>query len=315
MCLSLTDAMYLIIHFFEDTIRTINDSYLKDSYQTSDLIRMVNIIDRNEIMCRLANYFRNIFRVVSAYIIVAFTLQRLFIVYKPLANNFKSKQLAWKTVFIILMVAFVSNTWTLFIFNINTNINKTHSYCDVRNTWYNDYLQINAIYIVIVMLIPISIIFISNTLIILKTIKDDIRRKKYRQQKKSKRSTQLSSITITSDERNRVIHNINKRLQLKQFNHCYSKKMTKTLVLVSFSFAVFNLPYLVSWYLFYTARSGKDDDLKNYSFSALQISEIFNILNYGSHFFVYCLSGTLFRNQLKLSLAKLILFRSRMVIV
>ena len=34
---------------------------------------------------------------------------------------------------------------------------------------------------------------------------------------------------------------------------------------------------------------------------ALQITEIFNILNYGIHFFVYCLTGTLFRAQLEYS--------------
>jgi len=100
----------------KDTIRTIKDSYSKEINQQS-FIHILNIIDRNELACRLINYLRNSFRLISAYIIgfsikllffllhsflisnlllkinqVAFTIQRLFIVYKPLSNNFKSKK-------------------------------------------------------------------------------------------------------------------------------------------------------------------------------------------------------------------------------
>jgi len=47
-----------------------------------------------------------------------------------------------------------------------------------------------------------------------------------------------------------------------------------------------------------------DPTYKNYLFAALQITEIFNILNYGIHFFVYCLAGTLFRSQLEYTFRK-----------
>ena len=82
-----------------------------------------------------------------------------------------------------------------------------------------------------------------------------------------------------------------------------SKKITKTLVIISFSYALLNMPYLIIWavYFYEIAFLQADLPVKNYLFSALQICEIIHILNYCLNFYIYCCSSSIFRNQLSYS--------------
>ena len=82
-----------------------------------------------------------------------------------------------------------------------------------------------------------------------------------------------------------------------------SKKITKMLVLISFTYAFLNLPYLIAWSLFYYGSIFLSDELIMYNnlYSAMKISEIFYLLNYSIYFYIYYASGSVFRNQLKYS--------------
>ena len=71
---------------------------------------------------------------------IAFTLQRLFIVFLPLSNYFKSKKSAWITVGLIVLVAIVANSWILFIFELQLSINNSY-YCNVKQGWDKIYFQ------------------------------------------------------------------------------------------------------------------------------------------------------------------------------
>jgi hypothetical protein len=215
------------------------------------------------------------------------------------------------------------NAWVPFIFTLNTE--DTHSFCDVDRNWTNIYFLVNAAYMGLLIMLPIITIFICNSLIIFKTGKDDMRRSKYKQKIRNKPSHQSSMITSvkmksrsSSWQSSRKTVLLRKQSSIKTLaenvlrrqptrsNASYSKKMTKTLLLVSFTYAFFNIPYLISWCMFFDAMTRRivDPTYKNYLFAALQITEIFNILNYGIHFFVYCLAGTLFRSQLEYTFRK-----------
>lgn len=89
LCLAIVDSMYLIVHFFKNTIRTYMDIYSTDEPNFGEFIQLINLIDRYETSCRLINYLRNVLRMISAYCVVAFTIQRLFLVYSPFGNKFK----------------------------------------------------------------------------------------------------------------------------------------------------------------------------------------------------------------------------------
>jgi hypothetical protein len=86
-----------------------------------------------------------------------------------------------------------------------------------------------------------------------------------------------------------------------------SNKITRMLLLMSFSYAVLNLPYFISWCIFFYKlgiRHERDVITKNYLFAAIQFSEVFYVLNYGVHFFIYCFSGQRFRTLLKSAFTK-----------
>ena len=49
-----------------------------------------------------------------------------------------------------------------------------------------------------------------------------------------------------------------------------------------------------TWQEFYEIEKSTENNF----FASVQLTEIFYILNYGINFYLYCLSGTLFRKQL-----------------
>jgi hypothetical protein len=73
-CLAIFESVFLIPHFFEDTIRTIistkrllQNNIDLDNY---DFIEKLNIIDNNYLMCSLFNYLRYTFRFIQAYTVI-----------------------------------------------------------------------------------------------------------------------------------------------------------------------------------------------------------------------------------------------------
>ena len=85
-----------------------------------------------------------------------------------------------------------------------------------------------------------------------------------------------------------------------------SKNLTIILLVISFSFIVFNFPYFIGWLMFYyQIVFNRIDSLnKNYLFAFLQIAENLYVLSYGSKFFIIYASGEFFRNKLHLVLGK-----------
>lgn len=302
LCLAFNDSIFLIVHFFEDTVLNIKEIYFGDIANQSEsiksIIEFLNLIDENDLTCRIINYLRYVLRFISAYIFVTFTIQRLLIVYSPLSNRFKSKTSAWLTVLLITLVSLCANTWTLFIFEINTDGND--KYCDIKQKWRTEYFRLNAIYIFSIILIPILVIIISNILMIVKLIKNNAKRKKLQP---INRDSNMMMLEIKPVRKSHNSSRANLRNPMTKVNSAdsRSKRLTKRLILISFSYAFLNLPYLITWSVFFSIQTFRvvDSPTKVHWFSAVQIAEIFYILNYSLHFYLYCISGSLFRNQLK----------------
>ena len=139
------------------------------SYKKFDFIISINIIDRFSLACRLGNYFRYVLRFISAYIILSFTIQRLFLVYSPLAHKLRYKKTAWLSVGCLILISLLINYWVLYLFVLRNQ--NGILYCDMKTYWRKEYFHITIIYISITLLIPSVIIVISNTIIIFKTYK------------------------------------------------------------------------------------------------------------------------------------------------
>ena len=320
LCSAIVDNSFLITHFFEDSIRTYKDIYADNN---TVLINFLNIVDKHNFICRLISYLRNLLRFISAYIVVAFTIQRLFIVYKPLSTSFKGKKTAWKTVLFVIIVASIVNIWVPFIFQINV-IYYNNQYCDVNKKYKTEYFILNLFYICFVMIVPMAVIITCNILIIVKMKRSDSTRKQmqkiYTSKRKNtesfhKQSKRTSCNLVIQKNRSTIATSTNLKkimkphywtqeqlLQKKNKNkQNASMKITVMLLVISFSFVALNIPYLFGWLIFFfkDAFNILDVTARSYLFAALQIAEIFYLINYGLKFFIYCITGTAFRNKLK----------------
>lgn len=254
LCLAINDSLFLIVHFFEDTIRNIKNVY---NLNTNTNL-LINIIDNNSLACSSANYLRYSLRMISTYMIIALTIQRLRIVYSPLRNDLKSKKSAWYSILLIIIISFLSNFWIIFAFKLKTT-NTNLIYCDLNRHWTDVYFYLNSIYIAFIMLIPIILIIVCNCFIIYKSIKNDYKRKKLKsgrvkliqsnenifdlisppvlEETKSFRMTDMANSPKVDDQINHETYKLESQ----------TSKITTTLLFVSFSYAFLNLPYLITW--------------------------------------------------------------------
>jgi len=326
LCLAINDLLFLIIHFFEDTIRTFKDIVFAVNNNLNDLklLHSLNLIDNSILSCLSMNYLRYVLRFISAYIIVAFTIQRLLSIHSPFSQRFKSTKSAWLTIGVLTCCSFLINIWVLFYFEIQSDetYNNNVKSCEVKNEkkeWIREYFHITLAYIFIIILIPIIVIFVSNSIIIINIFQSCPKRNGLKmhkstfniKKKKKKKKTEITSSgggSSSTNNDNKVklrpyyltIDQIINRVTNKANK---SKKITKMLILISFSYAFLNLPYLVAWSFYYYGSIFHNDDVveNNYLYAALKIAEIFYLLNYSIYFYIYYLSGSLFRNQLKYS--------------
>lgn len=375
LCLCFCDGLFLLMHFFEDTLRTYIDVYLNDNtnsvtpecvkalgasvisttlspysiipqaanlskHHMDNWLKLLNITDRFDFSCRLVNYLRYFLRFISAYIIIAFTIQRTFAIYSPFfQSKFESNRQAWLIVIILVIVGFILNLWVPFLFNPIQDVQTSIQYCDIKKEYSRAYFLLTIFYIALTMLIPIVVIFCCNILIIIYVLKAGKKRehminmditKKFKnpaissyqseeirplalQSKKSRQSDGLDATRNFSVSMTSIADNVSKKsLKLNathskhQSRRSESNRITRMLLLMSFSYAILNLPYFVSWCLFfYRMGIQKNYNIitKYYLFSAINLCEIFYVLNYGVHFFIYCASGQKFRQQLKNALS------------
>lgn len=278
LCSAINDNLFILIHLFEDTLRTYKTVFTIENHF---LINLLNITDQNDLTCRSINYLRNILRFISVYIVVAFTVQRLFIVYQPLSLRFKRKKAAWKTVLIIAFIALVINLWVPFIFQINLNESKDQ-YCDIDKKYKKEYFYLNIIYIGLIMLVPMILIVVCNILIIFRTFKNDTNRKKLQAKKISLKNNSIKRELNTNKTNHLVTNASNVKANLMKKSACKSflderqnsmfrmkphystlkqlinkknyrssksspKRLTVILLVISFSFVALNLPYLIEW--------------------------------------------------------------------
>jgi hypothetical protein len=310
---AINDSLFLIVHLFEDTLKTYLDVY---SIEKDHFLQVFNLVDMNNIQCVLINYLRNILRFMSAYIVVVFTLQRFSIVYQPLTAKFKDTKSAWLIILNISIISILVNIWVPFIFKLNDDQN-----CDVNEKYSKEYFYINLSYILVVLLVPMILVLIFNSLILIYLKKNDKERIKLQQIQNNKKtirkkiprspgsqnlqSTFLNNSTRFSKTSSFNSHNVDelifKKAQKSHMARSSSNQTTIQLCLVSLSFFVLFLPYLIGWFIYYYFNFVSihfNAIYKNRLFSWLQIAEIFYIFYYGIKFYILYLTSSEFRNTI-----------------
>lgn len=316
-CLAIVDTLFLIVHVFEDTIRHFsNDMSSYDSSYADDndfnfnitanfksFFTTINITDQSNFICRFINYMRYVLRFVSAYIVVLFTIQRVIVISKPLKSYIITKKSAWIKTFIIVLISLTINIWVPFIFVIK-DTDQEYSHCDVIERWQKEYIMITFLYICLIMFVPIITIIISNSIILYSILKANNSHKNLTNNITQKRNTKQVGLAPKNVKLKPYYFNV-KQMVLRNNNQRNEdvKKITRMLCFISSSYALLNLPYLITWFIYICNAINKPSEAEqqNYIFSFVKLSEIFYLFNYSVKFYLYCASGSTFKNQFKLA--------------
>jgi len=248
LCLAINDTLFLVVHFYEDTIRNLKSNNFNFKQEIIEFINKFDIIVQNDLTCKFVNYLRYSFRMISSYLIISLTIQRLLIVYKPLNEKNKRKSTAWKSVTFVVLISFFLNLWTFLYFKLNES--EGFIYCDMIKDWILSYYYINILYSIILMILPIIVIFVLNVLIVCKLIKTNKKRKIITNSQSRKTDTSVN-------QTNRVDRLNYDAIRLEPLNVNNSKNLLKkkkrpvdskiVLIFVSISYVILNLPYFIMW--------------------------------------------------------------------
>ena len=100
-------------------------------------------------------------------IIVAFTIERAIVIYSPfLQKRFDSKRFAWLVMALLAVGGSLLNMWVPFLFHTIATGGGSNRYCDIERAHSSAYFKITIAYIILIMLVPIVVIFVCNSLII-----------------------------------------------------------------------------------------------------------------------------------------------------
>jgi len=231
--------------------------------------------------------------------VIVFTIQRLFIVCRPLNRRFRSKKSAWNFLIFISLIALFVNSWTIFVFETQTQAAEDKMVCDVNKSLADFYFKAIFFYIFLVVLMPIVIVIISNFLIILRSKKNDLNRELLNaytnnnledlptNKQISRQSKSQHKINRQSKSQQQINRQSNAQQQInrqsnaqQQISRNFNQKISKTLFLISSVYVILNLPYLITWFVYYNQivlKSNTKRAVKNYAFSAVQIAEILSV--------------------------------------
>jgi hypothetical protein len=160
LSLALSDLCFLIINLIEDTFRNHNDLYQS----------RINILDRSStIICIFVQYARNTTRLLSSWIIVSFTIERLLVVFYPLKRAIICRRkIARHVVLILFFMTLLININVPFhygIINVSNNLDDEDTICDILPNFRSIYMTFAISTMITVYLVPMCIIGIVNTLI------------------------------------------------------------------------------------------------------------------------------------------------------
>ncbi len=324
----------LIILTLANTIYLLNFSYFKIvpkllqsnmfSQSTIDFFEKIYLMDTNVLSCKIVLYLLNAATCLNSFITTSFSLERAFVIKFPyLGINLRENHHKNFKLLGICLFAFslVMPSYTLFMTTVCITENKQISRCNVPPEYAALYFNMTVFFVVCTNLIPSLFIVISNLTIINELIKKSrnevqrtLRIEEYTEYFLTNQNTNLETSNINQrDMRTMTLvehnhdefsqlnqsqnkqHNINKRVSssIVHSNHL----ATKTLIAISMSFLLLNVPYFVTWCV-YTYNRLSSIEIRKKLYTYLKITEIFFLINYSIAGYLYFASGKMYREHL-----------------
>ncbi|CAF0851816.1 unnamed protein product [Brachionus calyciflorus] len=296
IALTVSDAIFLVTHFLDKTCKDIVDLWKIDF--------PLNITDQKQTMCRSFALLRNTCRAISPWLIVAFTVERFLVVIFPHHSSIISKPLlAKRFICIIITLSVLISLYAPILIGVTQtpkrklkNLNHLEPFttsplyfnylkqfyfkpsCDVLTSYRHIYLHLTFFYTFIVIIMPLGIVSVLNTILISRLYKST---DQWTRAKLELHEQELSYKEIRD-----------KKMQVENF------KVTWTLIIISVSFIFLTLPYVITYFIanvYYIKNSVQIKPL----FLIQKITELMYILNHSINFFLYVVTRNSFRRVLK----------------
>ena len=160
LSLALSDLCFLIINLLEDTFRNHNELYQS----------RINVLDRSSpLICIFVQYARNTTRLLSSWIIVSFTIERLLVVFYPLKRVIICRRkIARFVVMILFVLSLLANINVPFhygIIHLPNTLREEQTICDILPAYRSIYMRFAISTMISVYLVPMCIIGVVNMLI------------------------------------------------------------------------------------------------------------------------------------------------------
>jgi hypothetical protein len=218
--------------------------------------------------------------------VVAFTLERLIVVYFPLQTSVLcNPRSARRICLFILIISFLLPFYSFLMSDVITDDKPPYRECDIMNKYKTIYFYLTIIYGNLTLTFPILIVCFVNILTVRQLLRAGRLRKKQQQQQQ-----QLGQTKKVDSANNEYVNMIVK-------NQLENDKVTWMLVVISITFGILNFPYFILWLVscIITVR-GKTPSA--YIESGRMVAEVLYLLNYSLYFFLYVISRRSFRKVL-----------------
>ncbi|CAF0733785.1 unnamed protein product [Adineta ricciae] len=275
--MSFVVALLLFNYFCDEVLRSI--------VRVHDVKLPINLVDLSGPLCKCSTYLRHTLRFAAHWIVVAFTLERLIVVYFPLQTSVLcNPRSARRICLFILIISFLLPFYSFLMSNVNSDEKNELSECDIMNEYKAIYFYLTIIYGNLTLTFPILIVSIVNILTVRQLLRAGRLRKKQQQQQ------QLSQTKKVDSANNEYVNMIMK-------NQLENDKVTWMLVVISITFGILNFPYFILWLVTCIMRV-RGDTPPIYVEAGRMIAEVFYLLNYSLYFFLYVISRRTFRKVL-----------------
>ncbi|CAH1776285.1 unnamed protein product [Owenia fusiformis] len=268
-CLAITDTLSIVSNFLREWLGKLSDMIHQD--QTFD------VYNQSDAACKIINFVSYSSRMISSWMLVAMTTERALVVMFPLKRILIcTVSMATKIVIGVIVGGLAVGVYPLVIGKMKESNGEL--FCSHIEGYEETTFYFSIGYMVVIIIIPFVAISALNTVIICRTFG---------------RTKSLGRLTSNVSRAS----NASKRGDVK---------LTIMLITVSTSFAILAVPYTIAWAIYFNdflnakAMNLKCNVVVLHSNAIKGITDIIFNLNYCINFWLYAISGTSFRRQLRL---------------
>jgi len=295
LTLAASDSVYLVSVFLSKTLTTLRCWYFPETE--------ADIVNRSTVACVAMQYLSDLFSDYSTCLILAFTIERAIAVFRP--TRFKELCTVSRARGACALIFIVVSGTIAPYHVVSIGIWPGYDYCAILTEYEQMFYVLYVVEMILYRLVPVVVIATLNALIIYRVLRL-ARAKRQRQilgagsasshaadgaagssRRIANRKSESSTVVVATTRNRQQHHAEDRNLQL-----------TIILILVSTSYVLAYIPVLIHFVMYKIHLSQVIDVPKNTMAIVGNYSKALYVAGFAINFFLYTVSGRVFRDQL-----------------